>query len=172
MSERDSSQTTYANIIGGKHILAESGKTIAITNPATRESLGVCTASGAKDVDVAVQVARAAMDGKWSRTAPGVRTRILFKAAQLIEERAGELAELESRNNGKIIAHVMGEIRQAVEDFEFFAGAATKVGGNVPPIHGAFFGYSVKEPVGVVGAITPWNYPIMLAAKNSKSSTA
>ncbi len=62
------------------------------------------------------------------------------------------------------MAHTLGEVRQAIEDFEYFAGAATKVGGSVPPLHGAFHGYTLKEPVGVVAAITPWNYPLMLAA--------
>ncbi len=152
----------YGNIINGKPVPAASGRTLPITNPATGESLGTAAASSAADVDAAVNAARAALDGKWGRMAPSQRTKILFRAAQLIETHAEELALAESHNNGKVIAHVMGEIRQVIEDFEFFAGAATKVGGSTPPVHGAFLAYTVKEPVGVVGAITPWNFPLML----------
>ena len=152
----------FANIINGKSVPAASGDTLPITNPATGESLGTAAASGAADVDAAVRAARAALAGKWGRTAPSQRTRILFRVAQLIEQRTEELARAETANNGKVLLHAMGEIRQAVEDFEFFAGAATKVGGSTPPLHGAFFGYTVKEPVGVVAAITPWNFPLML----------
>ncbi|HEY3296382.1 MAG TPA: aldehyde dehydrogenase family protein [bacterium] len=162
IQEKKATDTVYSNLIGGKRVPAKSGRTLPITNPATGESLGTCPASDAADVDAAVKVARNALDGKWGRMAPGQRTKLLFRAAQLLDERAAELAEIESRNNGKVVAHVMGEIKQAVEDLEFFAGAVTKVSGSVPPLHGAFFGYTVKEPVGVVGAITPWNYPLML----------
>jgi aldehyde dehydrogenase (NAD+)/betaine-aldehyde dehydrogenase len=151
-----------SNIIAGKHVPAQSGKTLSITNPATGESLGTFAASSAVDVNAAVKAARSALEGKWARTAPGQRTRILFKAAQLIGERAKDLAVAETKNNGKVLGYVLGEINQAIEDFEFFAGAATKANGIVPPLHGAFFGYTVKEPVGVVAAITPWNYPLML----------
>lgn len=164
VQEKKTTATVYSNLIGGKHVQAQSEQTLPIINPATGERLGTCPASGAADVEAAVKAARSALEGKWGRTAPGTRTKMLFKAAQLLEERANELAEIESRNNGKVVSHVLGEIKQAVEDFEFFAGAATKVGGSVPPIHGAYFGYTIKEPVGVVAAITPWNYPLMLAA--------
>ncbi|MBI5060670.1 aldehyde dehydrogenase [candidate division KSB1 bacterium] len=154
----------YSNIINGKHVPAQSGRTLPIINPALNESLGESARSDSADVELAVKSARAALDGKWGRSAPSQRTKILFKAAQLLESRVEELSLAESRNNGKVAAHVVGEIRQAIEDFEFFAGAATKAGGSVPPLHGAYFGYTLKEPVGVVGAITPWNYPLMLAA--------
>ncbi len=154
----------YANIINGKPVPAASGKTLPVHNPATGELIGTVAASAAPDVDAAVKAARTAFEGKWGRTAPSQRTKLLFKAAQLIESRAEELARAETMNNGKPLFHALGEIRQAVEDFEFFAGAATKVGGSTPPIHGAFFGYTVKEPVGVVAAITPWNFPLMLEA--------
>jgi acyl-CoA reductase-like NAD-dependent aldehyde dehydrogenase len=155
-------ESFYANIIGGKPVPAQSGKTLPITNPATGESIGTAAASAAPDVDSAVKAARAAFEGKWARTAPGQRTKILYKAAQLLEQRANDLALAETTNNGKPLVHVMGEIRQAIEDFEFFAGAATKAGGSTPPTHGAFFACTVKEPVGVVVAITPWNFPLML----------
>jgi acyl-CoA reductase-like NAD-dependent aldehyde dehydrogenase len=164
IQEKKITQTSYSNIIGAKHVPAHSGRTLPVINPATGELLGTCPASDKADVEEAVKAARAALEGKWGRTAPSVRTKLLFKAAQLLDERANELAQIESRNNGKVLSHVLGEIKQAVEDFEFFAGAATKASGSVPPIHGAYFGYTIKEPVGVVGAITPWNYPLMLEA--------
>ncbi len=156
------SENFYANIINGKTVPASTGKTLPIHNPATGELIGTVAASTAPDIDAAVKAARAAFEGKWARIAPSQRTKLLFKAAQLIESRTEELARAETMNNGKVLTHAMGEIRQAVEDFEFFAGAATKVGGSTPPLHGAFFGYTVTEPVGVVAAITPWNFPLML----------
>jgi len=156
------SDKLFPNIINGEHLPAISGKTLALTNPATGEALGMIPLSGADDIDKAVKAARAALTGKWGRMTAGQRTKILFKAAELMAARAKEIAELESRNMGKPMLHVMGEVKQAIEDFEYFAGAASKIEGRVPPVHGAFFGYTLREPVGVVGAITPWNYPIML----------
>lgn len=164
MTSDTSNTEFFGNIINGKHVPATDGSTLAVMNPATGESIGRCAASSAPDVDAAVKAARAVLDGKWGRMAPGARTKILFKTAQLLDERSAEIALAEARNNGKALSQVKGEIRQAVEDFEFFAGGATKADGHVPPLHGAFFGYTVKEPVGVVGAIVPWNYPLMLAA--------
>ncbi|MCB9358088.1 MAG: aldehyde dehydrogenase [Calditrichaeota bacterium] len=156
------SEKLYPNIINGEHVPALSGKTLALQNPATGEALGMIPLSGADDIDKAVAAARSALNGKWGRQAASARTKILFKAAELMNARAKEIAELESRNMGKPVMHVMGEVKQAIEDFEYFAGAASKVEGRVPPVHPVFFGYTLKEPVGVVGAITPWNYPIML----------
>ncbi len=156
------SENLYPNIINGEHLPAHSGKTLALTNPATGEALGNIPLSGSEDIDKAVASARSALLSKWGRLTASARTKILFKAAELLAARAKEIAELESRNMGKPVMHVMGEVKQAIEDFEYFAGAASKIEGRVPPIHPVFFGYTLREPVGVVGAITPWNYPIML----------
>ena len=145
------SEKLYTNIINGEHVPAQSGKTLALTNPATGEALGSIPLSGAEDVDKAVSAARGALNGKWGRMTASQRTKILFKAAELIGARAKEIAELESRNMGKPMMHVMGEVKQAIEDFEYFAGAASKIEGRVPPVHPVFFGYTLKEPVGVVG---------------------
>lgn len=156
------SEKLYPNIINGEHLPAHSGKTLALTNPATGEALGSIPLSGSEDIDKAVASARSALLSKWGRLTASARTKILFKVAELLSTRAKEIAELESRNMGKPVMHVMGEVKQAIEDFEYFAGAASKIEGRVPPIHPVFFGYTLREPVGVVGAITPWNYPIML----------
>lgn len=156
------SDKLFPNIINGEHLPAVSGKTLALSNPATGEALGMIPLSDAADIDKAVIAARSALNGKWGRLTASQRTKILFKAAELLSARAKEIAELEARNMGKPMLHVMGEVKQAIEDFEYFAGAASKIEGRVPPIHPVFFGYTLKEPVGVVGAITPWNYPIML----------
>jgi acyl-CoA reductase-like NAD-dependent aldehyde dehydrogenase len=162
--ESVSGEMLYENIINGKHVAASSGATLPVWNPATGKPLGNCAASTAEDIHEAVIAARNALAGKWSRTPPAQRTKLLFRAAGILESRMQEIAEIETLNTGKPVAHTLGEIRQAVEDFEYFAGAATKVGGQVPPVHGAFHAYTMKEPVGVVAAITPWNYPLMLAA--------
>ncbi len=156
------SEKLYSNIINGEQAPAASGKTLALTNPATGEALGSIPLSSADDVDKAVAAASGALNGKWGRMTASQRTKVLFKAAELIGARAKEIAELESRNMGKPMMHVMSEVRQAIDNFEYFAGAASKIEGRVPPIHPVFFGYTLREPVGVVGAITPWNYPIML----------
>ncbi len=159
---RDMSDKLYSNIINGEHVPAQSEKTLALTNPATGEALGSIPLSDSADIDRAVGAARSALTGKWGRMTASQRTKVLFKAAELLSARAKEIAELEARNMGKPMMHVMGEVKQAVEDFEYFAGAASKIEGRVPPVHPVFFGYTLREPVGVVGAITPWNYPIML----------
>jgi acyl-CoA reductase-like NAD-dependent aldehyde dehydrogenase len=134
-------------------------------NPATGASLGAVGEASQQDVDDAVAAARRAFEGKWPSTAASRRAKIIYKMAQLIGERSKELAMLEVRDNGKAISTAGGELGAIVDCFEFYAGAATKnYGESMPPPLPTYLATTVQEPVGVVGAIVPWNFPLLLAA--------
>ncbi|MBO1912322.1 aldehyde dehydrogenase family protein, partial [Microvirga sp. 3-52] len=102
--------------------------------------------------------------GKWKLTPPGRRARVLNKIAEIMGTRFKELVELEILNTGKSLAAAKGQIAQAIEDFEFYAGAIVGHGGTVNNVPGQFHNYTEKEPVGVCAQIIPWNYPLMMAA--------
>jgi len=153
----------YQMIINGQQVDAASGESFDTYNPARGQHLATVAKAGPEDVDRAVAAARASFD-KWSRMASNQRARIMIKIADLLRERTTEIAHLEVLNNGKAIQSVKAEINQAIDDFEFFAGAATKIMGTTLPLPGRHLGYTLREPVGVCGQIIPWNYPLMMAA--------
>jgi phenylacetaldehyde dehydrogenase len=156
-------------LINGKWVGAASGKTFPTYNPATGEVLARVAEGDREDIDRAVAAARAAFDsGPWSKITPSERGRLIWKLADLIEKNAEEFAQLESLDNGKpaAIARV-ADVPGTVDLFRYMAGWATKVEGNTIPIsaHGAkFLAYTLREPVGVVGQIIPWNFPLMMAS--------
>ncbi len=118
------------------------------------------------DVKRAVQSARAALESKtWGGIAPAERARMLFRIAQAIRDRAEELADLESRDNGKPLRQARADVQVAARYFEFFAGAADKIMGNTIPLGPGFLDYTVREPIGVSAQIIPWNYPIQIGAR-------
>lgn len=135
-------------------------------NPATGEKLADVPEASAADVDDAVKRARAAFEsGKWASMAASRRAKIVYKIAQLIAERANDLALLEVRDNGKPLSTAKGEMGAIVDCFEFYAGAATKnYGSSLPAPMPGYVAYTTREPVGVVGAIVPWNFPLLLAS--------
>ncbi len=153
-------------LIGKDWVDAQSGATYADVNPATGAVLAEVADASAADVDRAVKAARAAFEiGKWATMAASRRAKILYKMAQLIGERANDLALLESRDNGKALSTAKGELGAIVDCFEFYAGAATKNYGNtLPAPMPGYLAYTVREPAGVVGAIIPWNFPLLLAS--------
>jgi acyl-CoA reductase-like NAD-dependent aldehyde dehydrogenase len=153
-------------LIGKEWIDAQNGATYANVNPATGAVLADVADAGAPDVDRAVKTARAALEtGKWATMAASRRAKILYKMAQLIAERANDLALLEVRDNGKALGTAKGELSAIVDCFEFYAGAATKnYGSTLPAPMPGYLAYTVREPVGVVGAIVPWNFPLLLAS--------
>ncbi len=153
-------------LIGGQWRDASSGATYENRNPATGATLAGVAEASREDVDAAVQSARRAFDaGKWASTPASRKAKVLYKIAQLISERANDLAMLEVRDNGKPIATAKGEISAIVDCFEFYAGAATKnYGETMPPPLATYLANTVREPVGVVGAIIPWNFPLLLAS--------
>jgi betaine-aldehyde dehydrogenase len=168
MSSAQTAQKTprkYQLFINGEWVDAESGKTFTTPNPATGETLAEVAEGDKADIDKAVAAARRAFDGKWSRMSARDRGRLLYKLSQLIEQNAGQLAELETSDNGKPIRESQYvDLPQVVENFEYFAGWATKIEGETIPVPGQMFNYTLREPVGVCGQIIPWNFPLLMAA--------
>src|ERR1700744_166597 len=158
--------------INGQWIDAASGKTFETPNPATGATLANVAEGDAEDIDRAVQAARKAFDeGPWSRMTPSERGRIIWRIGDLILPNAEGLAQLESMANGKPYAVARGaDVPLAADLFQYMAGWATKIEGNsinisVPYMPGAnFHSYTLREPVGVVGQIIPWNFPLLMAA--------
>ncbi len=152
-------------LIGNDWLDSASGETYIDSNPATAATLAQVASASREDVDRAVKSARKAFDGKWSTMAASRRAKIIYKIAQLIAERSGELALLEVRDNGKSLATAKGELGAIVDTFEFYAGAVTKnYGSTLPGPMPNYLAYTVPEPVGVIGAIVPWNFPLLLAS--------
>ena len=153
-------------LIGGAWRDASASGTYADRNPATGGVVADVAEATREDVDAAVTAARKAFDaGKWSSMAASRRAKIVYKMAQLIAERASEIALLEVRDNGKPISTAKGELGAIVDCFEFYAGAVTKnYGETLPPPIPTYLANTVREPVGVVGAIIPWNFPLLLAS--------
>ncbi len=152
--------------IGNEWHDAASGETFADLNPATGEVLADVAAADEADVDRAVDAARSALASKeWGRINPHRRAEILWKLADLIEANADELAEIETRDNGKpIFESRQVDLPSVVENFRYYAGLADKIQGDTIPVSGPFLNYTLREPVGVVGCIVPWNFPLSLAA--------
>jgi acyl-CoA reductase-like NAD-dependent aldehyde dehydrogenase len=154
----------YQMVINGELVDSLSGEVMQLVNPATNEPIGTVPRSTKEDVDRAVAAARSAFEGSWARVAPSKRARLMMKLGELIREQVDELAQLETLNSGKAIASSKIEILAAVEDFEFYAGATTKIMGETIPAPFGMLYYTVREPIGVAGQIIPWNYPFLMAA--------
>jgi acyl-CoA reductase-like NAD-dependent aldehyde dehydrogenase len=151
-------------LIDGESRDGVDAATFATVNPATGDLLADVARAGPRDVDAAVAAARAAFEGAWARTSPAKRARALNRLAQLLDERAEDLATLESRNNGKPRWQAAAEIKTAVATLELFAGAAQHLYGRSHVVNPSVVTYGLREPVGVCAAIIPWNYPLMMAA--------
>jgi phenylacetaldehyde dehydrogenase len=158
--------------IDGKWVDAASGKTFETPDPSTGDALARVAEGDAEDIERAVKAARRAFDdGPWGGLTASDRGRIIWKVGDLILEHADELAQLESLDNGKPFAVARAaDIPLAADLFHYMAGWATKIEGNtinisVPYMPGAnFHSYTLREPVGVVGQIIPWNFPLLMAA--------
>ncbi len=153
-------------LIGGKFQNAISGKTFPALNPATEETLAQVAEADASDIDAAVRAARAAFQSKaWHTMAARDRAKLLWKTGDLIMQHADELARLESLNNGKpIFESRYVDIPAAAETFYYYAGWCTKIEGETIPVPGNFLNYTLREPYGVCGIITPWNFPLLMVA--------
>lgn len=155
----------YQLIINGERVDSSNGATINAYNPATGEIIATVAKATKEDTERAVQAARTAFEsGKWKRTPINKRSRVLNKIASIMRSRFNELVELEVLNSGKSISTAQGQVMQAIEDFEFYAGAIIGHRGSVNNMAGQFQNYTEKEPVGVCAQIIPWNYPLMMAA--------
>jgi acyl-CoA reductase-like NAD-dependent aldehyde dehydrogenase len=155
--------TEYGLFINGESVEPSSGELRDVPEPATGEVLARAAMGGEADVDRAVEAARAALDGPWGRTPPTERSRLLHALGDAIAANRKELAELESRNEGKAISSVKAEVAGATENFRFFASVLGTIGGRSNPIGGSLLTYTLKEPVGVCGQIVPWNYPLLMS---------
>lgn len=153
-------------LIGGAWRDAAGGVTYPNSNPATGETLAGVAEATREDVNAAVAAARKAFDaGKWATMPASRRAKIIYKLAQLISEHANDLILLEVRDNGKSVSTAKGEFGAIVDCFEFYAGAVTKnYGETMPPPVPTYLTYTLREPIGVVGAIVPWNFPLLLAS--------
>ncbi|WP_208720102.1 aldehyde dehydrogenase family protein [Amycolatopsis circi] len=153
-----------AQYIGGGFVPSASTETIEVTDPRTGTLLGVAANGTTADVDAAVSAARTALPA-WARTTPGARAEALFRFADVIDEHAGLLAALEALNVGKSYAYATYEIPLISDCFRFMAGAARTAQAPAPGQYVAGqLSYIRREPVGVIGAITPWNFPLLMAA--------
>ncbi|WP_436970120.1 aldehyde dehydrogenase family protein [Lysinibacillus sphaericus] len=155
----------YHLIINGEKVESSNGETFQTINPATGEVVATVAKASQEDAERAVQAARQAFDfGKWKQYPVNRRAQVLHKIAAIMRSRFNEIVELEMLDTGKSLGTAQGQVNQAIEDFEFYAGAIVGHRGAVNNMPGQFHNYTEKEPVGVCAQIVPWNYPLMMAA--------
>jgi len=154
--------------IGGRWVESAGGKTFATHDPATGDVLATVAEANAEDVDRAVAAARKSFDrGTWRELPPAERAKVLWKIGDMIEERATELAQLETLDNGMPINDaLLFHAPLAAATFRYYAGWVTKLDGATQQVSfpGQYLSYTLREPVGVVGQIIPWNFPLLMAA--------
>jgi acyl-CoA reductase-like NAD-dependent aldehyde dehydrogenase len=144
---------------------AGSGRTLDVVNPATEEVITAVPAAEQADLELAVEAARAALSGPWSQLSPRERGRFVWNIGQRLLDAADEVARLETLHNGKPITesrHI--DIPAAAACFQYYAGWADKIHGETIPVDNNYLAYTLREPVGIVAAIVPWNFPLLLAA--------
>ncbi len=158
--------TVARMLIGGEAVDAADGQTFDVVDPATGRVMATAPLGGREDVDRAVDAARKAFEDRkgWANWAAGKRGRSLSKLADLIKKNSEELAQLESRNVGKPITGSRGEVIGASLVFDYYAGAANKLYGQTIPVSKPGLDLTLREPIGVVGLIVPWNFPILMAS--------
>ncbi len=150
--------------INGEWSDPAGGERFDTVNPGTGEVLAEVPEAGASDVDAAVEAARAALSGPWSKMDAADRAALLWKMGDVIEARREELGRLEVLDNGKPLREVPFDLQGSIDAFRYYAGWATKLEGETIPVRGNVLNYTLREPVGVVGAIIPWNFPLEMAA--------
>lgn len=154
--------------IGGRWVEAAGGETFPTLDPATGEPLVEVARGGAEDVDRAVKAARRSFEaGDWRELPPSERAKVLWKVADLLEERAYEIAQIEALDNGRPINEMLvADLPLATNTFRYYAGWVDKIDGRTHTIHlpGRWLSYTLRQPIGVVGAIIPWNFPLVMAA--------
>jgi aldehyde dehydrogenase (NAD+) len=151
--------------INGEWRDAAAGKTIEVVNPATEEVIAEVASAERGDIDAAVAAARAALDGPWGKLSARERGRLVWNVGEKLLEKADEIARLETLHNGKpIFESRQIEVPAAAECFQYYAGWADKIHGETVPVKGNYLTYTLREPVGVVAAIVPWNFPLLLTA--------
>ncbi|UVK56493.1 aldehyde dehydrogenase family protein [Mesorhizobium sp. AR02] len=157
------SDQTHNLLIDGRRVAALSGRTFETVNPATGEVIAKIAEAGVDDVDAAVRSARAAFEGPWKRMRAADRGLLMLKLADLIRRDEDELVNLESLDSGKPVSAIRRQDLPAVLDtLTYYAGMADKINGQVIPARPDALTYTVREPLGVVAAIIPWNFPLMI----------
>ncbi|TFJ85075.1 hypothetical protein NSK_003499 [Nannochloropsis salina CCMP1776] len=153
-------------LIDGKFTDAVSGKTFQTIDPRTEETIVEVAAADKEDVNLAVNAARKAFEtGPWRKMSGRERGKILYRLADLMEAHKEELAVLETLDNGKPLSLSRNsDVPLAIDHYRYFAGWADKIHGQTIPVDGPFFAYTLREPVGVVGQIIPWNFPLLMQA--------
>jgi acyl-CoA reductase-like NAD-dependent aldehyde dehydrogenase len=154
-------------LIDGRWVESRSGTLFESIDPSMGKRLASIYEGEAADIDAAIQSARRALEGPWSRISPAERARLLWRLSDLIEEHADELSQLESLDTGKPLTETsMVDIPMTVDHFRYFAGWTTKLTGETLPVSfpGDYLTYTRREPLGVVGAIVPWNFPLLIAS--------
>jgi acyl-CoA reductase-like NAD-dependent aldehyde dehydrogenase len=154
----------FGLFIGGELVEPSSGEIRDLVEPASGAPFARAAMGGEADIDRAVDAARSALEGDWAKTPPNERSRLMHALADAIVANRKELTELETRNIGKAISSVKGEVFVSAENFRWYASAIATIGGRTTPIGSSILAYTLKEPVGVAAQIVPWNYPIMMAA--------
>src|SRR5467141_691258 len=156
-------------LIDGAWVEAASGKTFPVYDPATEEVIAQVAEGDIEDVERAVRAARRAFDaGPWRKVTPSERGRMLWRLGDLLEARLEEFAQLEALDNGKPLKVArVADVPLAVDMFRYMAGWATKIEGqtlSTSQLGSDYFAYTLREPIGVVGQIIPWNFPLLMAA--------
>src|SRR6476619_1427783 len=159
--------TNFKNFIGGEWVDAASGETFESTSPATGETIGVFPRSGVEDVDRAVAVAKEAF-AEWRLVPAPKRGEILFGLARLLEQEKPALTDLMTREMGKVKAEAGGDVQEAIDITYYMAGEGRRLFGQTTPSElQNKWNMSVRVPIGVVGAITPWNFPVAIPSWKS-----
>src|SRR6185503_1928195 len=166
MKARNVSERSYDKLfIGGEWLAPHSGRAIPSIDPATEQVWAEVAEADDQDVDKAVAAAREAMRGAWTKKITATqRGALLYRLAELIKRDTARLAELETKDNGKPLRDTTQEVQRAYDWLMFFGGAADKIHGEQIPFKPDALAYTRREPVGVVGAVLPWNSPLLLYA--------
>jgi len=163
----------YEMFIGGSWVKSHSGRSYPVFNPASGQVLAHVPKGDMEDVKSAVDAAKKAFeDPGWRSMDPSKRGRILYKVSQSLREKLADFAKLETMNNGKPLGQAKGDVAMAARHFEYFAGLADKIQGDVVPVPGNRLDYTLKEPLGVTAHLVPWNYPLVMAARSMAPALA
>jgi len=163
LQEAQSNLRRFTHRIGGRDVASASGATFDSYNPTTGAKWGVFASGASGEVNRAVEAAQGALTGAWAQLSPTRRGRLMMHWGNLIREHAEEIADIETAQNGKLLAETSGQAKALQDWLYYFGGLADKIEGQVIPLEKtSILNYTLREPVGVVGIITPWNSPAML----------
>lgn len=169
LKDKTEIQNMYIN---GEWVSSNTNKSREIVNPANNEVIATVAEGGPEEANMAVQAAHDAFKSEWKSTYARTRADLLFKLANKLEERKEEFAMLETLNNGKTYADSIDDIEDSINQFQYYAGLATKPLGQTYEVPDEIQAMVVREPVGVVAQIVPWNYPLVMATQKMAAALA